>query len=96
MTVKLTLSDIAKAIRDKTGLPLQESRSIADKIIDAMSLELISGGKIEIRGFGTFKVKERKARWSRNIRLGTKIFVPPRKSPSFTPGIVLKDLVNKK
>lgn len=96
MAPKRSLDDLAKSIREKTGIPLAESRGIVDTIIRSMQEALMRGEPIEIRGFGTFKVKTRKERWSRNIRLGTKVYVPERRSPSFTPGTTLKNRINGK
>jgi nucleoid DNA-binding protein len=96
MTDKVRINDLAKVIREKTAIPLAESKDIVETIIQNMQEALLRGETIEIRGFGTFKVKTRKERWSRNIRLGTKVYVPERRSPSFTAGSVLKNRIKGK
>lgn len=64
-------------------------------ILDTISKTLSSGGKIEIRGFGSFKLKTRPPRNARNPKTGDKVEVPETKVPSFKPGIGLRQRVNK-
>ena len=92
----ITLKEISASISSATGLPEAECRPIALGILEAMSKNLEKGETIEIRGFGSFRVKERKSRWSRNINKGTEVFVPARRSPSFLAGAVLKNRLNPK
>jgi nucleoid DNA-binding protein len=58
-----------------------------------VSRALANGHHIEIRGFGTFKVKDRKSRLARNPRTGEAVPVPPRKVPVFKVSKELKDMV---
>ena len=62
-------------------------------ILDAMAESLAKGERIEIRGFGTFKVKDRKSRIARNPRTGEAVPVAPRKVPVFKVSKELKDMV---
>ncbi len=96
MANNLTLKEISAALSSKTGLPAAECRSLAIDILEEMSKSLEKGESIEIRGFGSFRTKERKSRWSRNINKGTDVFVPARRSPSFLPGAILKSRLNSK
>ncbi|MBI3752526.1 MAG: integration host factor subunit beta [Deltaproteobacteria bacterium] len=68
---------------------------IVDAIFDSMTARLASGDKIEIRGFGSFKVKEYKARKGRNPKTGEAIDVPAKKAPFFKVGKELKERINK-
>lgn len=69
---------------------------IVDAIFDSMTARLASGDKIEIRGFGSFKVKEYKARKGRNPKTGEAIDVPAKKTPFFKVGKELKERINKR
>jgi len=58
---------------------------VVDAFLDAVKDTLVGGDNIEIRGFGTFKVRHRKARTARNPRTGAAVAVPPRVAPVFKP-----------
>jgi integration host factor subunit beta len=62
-------------------------------VIDAVSRALSEGRHIEIRGFGTFKVRERRARRARNPRSGSEVHVPAKLVPVFKPSKELKAMV---
>ncbi len=68
---------------------------IVDEIFDSMTASLAKGDKIEIRGFGSFKVKEHKARKGRNPKTGETIDILAKKTPFFKVGKELKKRVNK-
>lgn len=68
---------------------------IMDEIFDSMTTSLAKGDKVEIRGFGSFKVKEHKARKGRNPKTGATINIPAKRSPFFKVGKELKERVNK-
>lgn len=68
---------------------------IMDEIFQSMTDSLAKGEKIEIRGFGSFKVKEHKARKGRNPKTGKTIDIPSKKTPFFKVGKELKERVNK-
>ena len=54
-----------------------------------------AGEKIELRGFGSFRLRKREPRQGRNPKTGDKVDVPPKKVPYFKPGKELKDLINR-
>jgi integration host factor subunit beta len=64
------------------------------QIIKRMTDELAGGGRIEIRGFGAFSLKQRKARLGRNPRTGVMVSVPPKHAVYFKPGAILRERVN--
>lgn len=68
---------------------------IMDEIFDSMTASLAKGDKVEIRGFGSFKVKEHKARKGRNPKTGKTIDISAKKTPFFKVGKELKERVNK-
>jgi integration host factor subunit beta len=67
---------------------------IVDTIFDAVIGALKAGDKIEIRGFGSFRIRQRKPRIGRNPKTGAKVDVPAKRVPYFKPSKELRDLVN--
>jgi integration host factor subunit beta len=67
---------------------------IVDTIFDSVVRSLRVGDKIEIRGFGSFRTRQRKPRVGRNPKTGDRVEVPAKKIPFFKPSKELKDLVN--
>ena len=66
------------------------------QIIDLMSYSLTQDNRIEVRGFGTFCLTHREARWGRNPKTGEQVFVPAKAVPHFKPGKALKEGVSDK
>jgi integration host factor subunit beta len=96
MTKQLTLTkaDLIEEVLRVTELPRKESESIVETIFDSIIESLQKGDKIEIRGFGSFRTRERRGRTGRNPKTGEKVEVPPKKIPFFKPSKELKDFVN--
>jgi nucleoid DNA-binding protein len=89
----MTKAEIVEDIANKTGLTKKDVATAMDQFLEAISRALVDGKHYEIRGFGTFKVKNRKARMARNPRTGEAVPVPDRKVPVFKVSKELKDLV---
>jgi nucleoid DNA-binding protein len=89
----MTKAEIVEDIAAKTGLTKKEIAEAVDMFLKIVSDALAEGKHLEIRGFGTFKVKQRKARIARNPRTGEPAPVPERKVPVFKVSKELKDLV---
>jgi integration host factor subunit beta len=96
MTKQLTLTkaDLIEEVLRITELPRKESETIVETIFDSIIESLQSGDKIEIRGFGSFRTRQRRGRVGRNPKTGEKVEVPPKKIPFFKPSKELKDFVN--
>ena len=88
-------SELIEALAEAMNLPIREAASITNTIIDTMSDALAKGESIEIRGFGSFVVKEYQSYTGRNPKTGEKIKVKPKKLPFFKVGKDLRDLVNQ-
>ncbi|MBI3755509.1 MAG: integration host factor subunit beta [Deltaproteobacteria bacterium] len=86
------IEKIAEKVKNFTK---RDVELIADEIFDSMTASLAKGGKVEIRGFGSFKVKEHKARKGRNPKTGENINIPAKRTPFFKVGKELKERVNK-
>ena len=88
-------SELIEALAEEMQLPVREAASITNTIIETMSEALANGDSIEIRGFGSFVVKEYGSYTGRNPKTGEKIKVEPKKLPFFKVGKDLRERVNK-
>ncbi len=87
-------SELIEALAEELKVPLRDASSAATTILDAMADALANGESIEIRGFGSFVVKEYGSYYGRNPKTGEKIKVKPKKLPFFKVGKELKEQVN--
>jgi len=87
-------SELIETLSEKAKLPLREASSITNTILETMAEALAKGDSIEIRGFGSFVVKEYESYVGRNPKTGEKIKVPPKRLPFFKVGKELKERVN--
>lgn len=87
-------SELIEALATAADLPAREANSITETILDAMRDALVRGESIEIRGFGSFMVKEYDSYYGRNPKTGEKIKVRPKRLPFFKVGKELKARVN--
>jgi integration host factor subunit beta len=97
MTMKqatLTKADLIEEVLRITELPRKESEIIVETVFDSIIESLQKGEKIEIRGFGSFRTRQRRGRVGRNPKTGEKVEVPAKKIPFFKPSKELKDFVN--
>lgn len=89
-------SDLIEKVSTKIEyLTKKQVETIVDMVFEHMKDKLSKGEKIELRGFGNFKVKERNARLARNPKTGETVEVPPQKSIHFKMSKALKDAINK-
>ncbi len=87
-------SELVEALAGEKNLTYKKSEEIVNIIFDSMSETLTHGGRIEIRGFGSFIVKDYKAYMGRNPKTGEVINVNPKKLPFFKVGKDLRELVD--
>ena len=87
-------SELVEALASNRDLTYKKSEEIVNIIFDAMSETLSSGGRIEIRGFGRFKVKEQPEHYARNPRTNEEVMVERRYKPTFEASNKLRDYVN--
>lgn len=72
----------------------RESELIVNTIFDSIGSELMQGGRVEIRGFGSFTIRSRDAREARNPKSGDVVMIPEKKTPFFKTGKDLRERVN--
>src|SRR5213595_4024375 len=89
----VTKKEIVKQISDRIGLTQLKTKDIVQQTFDAIVETLLEVGRIELRNFGVFEVKQRKARKARNPRTGDKVDVPPKNVVTFKPGKEMEELV---
>ena len=89
----MTKKDIVLKIADATGIKQVDVKKIVQKTFDVIIDSLMQGDKVELRNFGVFKIKERRARFGRNPRTGQSVPVPPRKVVVFKSDLEMKKKV---
>ena len=87
-------SELVKALADQANISLDEATIVVNTFVDSMKDSLLEGGRVEIRGFGSFKVKEYGSYAGRNPRTGEKVAVEPKRLPFFRAGKELKEYLN--
>ena len=90
MTKAELVDEVARAIQ----VTKKQAETIVNVVFDSIVDSLRSGEKIELRGFGSFRLRSRKSRTGRNPKTGEKVEVPSKKIPYFKPGKELKELIN--
>jgi integration host factor subunit beta len=90
----MTKADLVDEVAGKVDLTKKEAEGIVNSVFDSIVQSLQAGEKIELRGFGSFRIRSRKPRIGRNPKTGDKVEVPPKQIPYFKPGKELKDLIN--
>ena len=90
----MTKADLIEDVSRVVEMTRKESEVIVDSIFDSIVRALRGSDKIEIRGFGSFRTRQRQPRIGRNPKTGTRVEVPAKRIPYFKPSKELKDLVN--
>jgi integration host factor subunit beta len=90
----MTKADLVDQVTAIGDLTRRDGEVIVDTLFDAVIGALKSGDKIEIRGFGSFRTRQRNARTGRNPKTGAKVDVPAKRVPFFKPSKELRDSVN--
>jgi integration host factor subunit beta len=91
MTKSVLIEKVAEKVE---GLSKKQVEVIVETIFDSIKDSLAKGGKVEIRGFGNFRLRSRNARKARNPKTGESVEVPPKKVPYFKVGKELREMVN--
>ena len=89
----MTKSDIVLKIAAEMGIKQIDAKQIVQMTLDGITDCLVSEGRLELRRFGIFEVRQRKPRKARNPRTGAPCMVPERKTVCFKAGVILKGRV---
>ena len=90
----MTKADLVERVTSLGDLTRRDGEIIVDVLFESVISALKSGDKIEIRGFGSFRTRQRNARIGRNPKSGARVEVPAKKVPYFKPSKELRDLIN--
>jgi integration host factor subunit beta len=91
----MTKADLVEAVIDSTGVTKREAEMMVNTFLESIIDSLNKGEGVELRGFGSFRIRSRGGRVGRNPRTGESVNVPPKKVPYFKVGKELKELINK-
>ena len=90
----MTKAELVEEVSQSTELTKKEAEIIVQTVLDSIVDSLKAGEGVELRGFGSFRLRERASRQGRNPKTGEAVFVPAKKVPYFKPGKELRELIN--
>jgi integration host factor subunit beta len=88
-------SELNKALSDECVLPVEEATLVVNTFFDSMKKALVKDSRVEIRGLGSFKIKQYEGYTGRNPKTGETVTVSPKRLPFFRAGKELKDFLNE-
>lgn len=91
----MTKAELIEEVSKVVEMTRKDSETIVETIFDSIVNSLHKGDKIEIRGFGSFRTRQRQPRVGRNPKTGSRVEVPSKRIPFFKPSKELRDLVNQ-
>jgi len=90
----MTKAELVEEVAGMTRLTKKHAEIVVNTVFESIVDSLRSGEKIELRGFGSFRIRSRGARVGRNPKTGDQVEVPAKQIPYFKPGKELKELIN--
>jgi integration host factor subunit beta len=87
-------SELIRTLAEERNISVEEATDIVNIFFDSMKEALKNGNRVEIRGFGSFKIKEYKGYQGRNPKTGEKVEVKPKRLPFFRSGKDLREYIN--
>ena len=91
----MTKKEMAKAIAEEMGLTQLQVQGVVRRVFDGITEKLVREGRIELRNFGVFEVRQRKPRKARNPRTGERLKVPAKRVVTFKPGRQMGERVGR-
>jgi integration host factor subunit beta len=91
----MTKAELVEEVARAGGLTRKHSEVIVEAVFASIMEALQKGDKIELRGFGSFRLRQRRSRSGRNPKTGAGVVVPSKRVPHFKPGKELRELVNR-
>lgn len=91
----MTKADLVEQVAEEAEMTKKDAEQLVEIIFDSIIGALNKGEKIELRGFGSFRVRERDARKGRNPKTGSAVDIPAKRVAYFKPGKELKEVINK-
>ena len=90
----ITRADVAEAIYEEIGLSRKDSTDILDMILDEIVQDLSNGNDVKLSSFGTFSLRDKKARAGRNPKTGVEAIISSRRVISFKPSQTMRKIIN--
>ena len=90
----MTKADLVAKVASQINLTKKQTEVIVNTVFQSITESLSEGKKVELRGFGSFRIRNRNPRIGRNPKSGDKVNVPAKKVPFFKAGKELRDLVD--
>jgi integration host factor subunit beta len=90
----MTKAELVEEVARVSELTKKHSEVIVDTVFQSIIDAMHKDEKIELRGFGSFRIRRRRSRQGRNPKTGARVDVPAKKIPYFKPGKELKELIN--
>jgi len=91
----LTKAHLVEEVASQVQVTKKQAEEIVQSVFATIVESLRSGSKVELRGFGSFRIRSRGARIGRNPKTGERVEVPPKRIPYFKPGKELKEQLNR-
>ncbi len=91
----MTKAELIEKLSEKTGLSKVQAEVAVNTTVVSIQEALSKGDKVELRGFGSFRVRQRRARMGRNPKTGSSVDVPAKKVPYFKAGKELQEIINQ-
>ncbi|MBN4077818.1 integration host factor subunit beta [Nitrospina gracilis] len=90
----MTKANLVERVADKIHVTKKQAEVVINALLESIRDSLSEGNNVEIRGFGSFRIRERNARIARNPKSGQAVEVPAKKVPFFKAGKDLRDIVD--
>ena len=91
----MTKAELVERVSSQINLTKKQTEVVVNTVFQSITESLSDGKKVELRGFGSFRIRQRNARIGRNPKSGTQVSVPAKKVPFFKAGKELRELVDK-
>jgi len=93
--LKMTKAELVEKVSTQINLTKKQTEVVVNTVFQSITDSLSNGKKVELRGFGSFRIRERNARVGRNPKSGAQVDVPAKRVPFFKAGKELRELVDK-
>ena len=92
----MTKAELVEKVANQINLTKKQTEVVVNTVFSSITDSLAEGKKVELRGFGSFRIRQRNARVGRNPKPGQKVDVPSKKVPFFKAGKELRELVDER
>jgi len=90
----MTKAELVEKVADKIQLPKKQTETVVNILLNSITEALSEGDKVELRGFGSFRIRNRNPREGRNPKTGDTVQIPAKRVPFFKAGKALREMVD--